>query len=107
MHFFVDLLRVSKHDPGWLLSVGQLFSSQGSLKTYSGTYRFQLTVTADNAEPATCEVDVTYARELERPSCRSCTEAQIVIRSTSSSVISSPVRSYSLVVRALSCAAIC
>ena len=31
------------------------------VKNYSGTYRFQLTVTADNAEPATCEVDVTYA----------------------------------------------
>jgi hypothetical protein len=27
VHFFVDLMRVSKHDPGWLLSVEQLFSS--------------------------------------------------------------------------------
>jgi hypothetical protein len=89
VHFFVDLMRVSKHDPGWLLSVEQLFSSQGSLKTYSGTYRFQLTVTARQCRTGNVRSRCDLCRELERPSCRSCTEAQIVIRSTSSSVISS------------------
>ena len=60
VHFYVDLMRVSKHDRGWLISMEQLLPSHGALKDYAGTYRFQLTVTAENAKPATCEVDVTY-----------------------------------------------
>jgi hypothetical protein len=61
--FYVDLMRASKHTAGWLLSVQKVFASNASLKTYSGTYRFQLTVTADNAASVTCEVDVTYMQD--------------------------------------------
>ena len=32
--FYVDVVRVSKHNPGWLLSVRRLFSSQKELKNY-------------------------------------------------------------------------
>jgi hypothetical protein len=63
VHFYVDLMRVSKHQPGWLFCVEKLLASQAGLKDYSGTYRFQLTLTDDNAEAATCEVDVTYAKD--------------------------------------------
>jgi hypothetical protein len=63
VHFYVDLTRVSKHEQGWLFSVEQLFASQTALQKYSGTYRFQLTLTADNAKPATCEIDVTYKQD--------------------------------------------
>jgi hypothetical protein len=37
-----------------------LFAGQTSLTSYKGTYRFHLIATADNAEPATCAVDVRY-----------------------------------------------
>ena len=63
VHFYIDLMRVSKHEPGRLFSVEQLFASQTALQKYSGTYRFQLTLTADNAKPATCEIDVTYKQD--------------------------------------------
>jgi hypothetical protein len=59
-HFYVDLMRVSKHEPGWIFCVQQVFASQSNLKDYKGTYRFNLTLTADNAKPVTFEVDVTY-----------------------------------------------
>jgi hypothetical protein len=58
--FYVDVVRVSKSDPGWLFSVQKLFASQTQLKAYRGTYRFRLLVTADNADPAACEIDVVY-----------------------------------------------
>lgn len=61
--FYADLMRVSKNTPGWLLSVERTFASHAPMANYSGTYRFQVTVTADNAAPAICEVDVTYNQD--------------------------------------------
>jgi hypothetical protein len=61
--FYADLMRVSKHTPGWLLSVKEKLANHAALPAYSGTYRFQVTVTADNADPAVCEVDVTYKQD--------------------------------------------
>jgi hypothetical protein len=58
--FYVDIMKVSKHTSGWLISVEHLYASHEKLKNYSGTYRFQLTATADNAAPVTYEIDVTY-----------------------------------------------
>ncbi len=58
--FYVDILRVSKHEPGLVLCVERLFASQSGLKNYRGTYRFRLLATASNAEPAACEIDVSY-----------------------------------------------
>ncbi len=58
--FYVDLMRVSKHQSGWLISVEKLLGSQGNLTAYRGTYRFQLTATADNADPFVYEIDVSY-----------------------------------------------
>jgi hypothetical protein len=64
LDFYADIVRFSKQLPGWNISIeGGLFSSEDALKIYSGTYRFHLTVTADNADPATCAVDVTYAQD--------------------------------------------
>jgi hypothetical protein len=37
-----------------------LFESRTGLTSYKETYRFHLIATADNAEPATCAVDVSY-----------------------------------------------
>jgi hypothetical protein len=58
--FYVDLLRVSKHDPGWLFSVERLYGDEAAIKDYRGTYRCKLTLTADNAKPALCEIVVIY-----------------------------------------------
>jgi len=58
--FYVDVVRISKHESGWLFGVEKLFASELELLRYRGTYRFQLLVTADNAKPAACAVDVSY-----------------------------------------------
>jgi len=60
VNFYVDLMRVSKSASGWKFSVEKLFANEADLQSYSGTYRFSLTVTADNAKPASCKIDVTY-----------------------------------------------
>jgi hypothetical protein len=60
VEFYVDVVRVSKHVSGWRFSVERLFASHAELKDYRGTYRFSLMVTGDKADPAMCEVDVTY-----------------------------------------------
>jgi hypothetical protein len=44
----------------WNICVSQLFSGGDDIRSYSGTYRFQLTATADEAEPVTLNVEVTY-----------------------------------------------
>jgi hypothetical protein len=61
--FNVDLMRVSKHEPGWNFSVKRLFGNEAEIKNYSGTYRCQLTLTADDAKPAICKIDVTYEQD--------------------------------------------
>jgi hypothetical protein len=57
--FYVDVMRVSKSYSAWQFSA-KTFASQSALRNYHGTYRFRLLATADNAEPAACEIDVTY-----------------------------------------------
>ncbi len=61
--FYADLMRVSKHTSGWIFSVQKKFAIRPEMEQYSGTYRFRVTVTADNAVPAVCEVDVTYKQD--------------------------------------------
>ena len=56
-------MKVSKHTSGWIISVEYLFPSQQGLRNYSGAYRFELTATADNADPVTYEIDVTYEKD--------------------------------------------
>jgi hypothetical protein len=63
LDFYADVLRVSKSVPGWDISVKQLFASEGGLRDYSGTYRFHIVATSENAAPAACVVDVTYAQD--------------------------------------------
>jgi hypothetical protein len=60
LEFYADVTRVSKATSGWAIFVDRLFSNERVLEQYSGTYRFHLMATADNTEPATCIVDVTY-----------------------------------------------
>ncbi len=62
VNFYVDLMKVSKDPPGqWIFCVQR--SPGDDLKNYSGVYRFEVTATADNAEAATFEVDVTYEKD--------------------------------------------
>jgi hypothetical protein len=58
--FYVDIMKVSKHTSGWLISVENLYGNQDKLQNYRGTYRFQLTATADNAKSVIYEIDVMY-----------------------------------------------
>ncbi len=60
VQFFADVFWVSKNDAGWKFSTENMFDSHRHLLTYKGTYRFRLTVTADNAAPVSCEIDATY-----------------------------------------------
>jgi hypothetical protein len=61
--FYADLMRVSRHTEGWIFSAEKKFAIKAALEQYSGTYRFRVTTTADNAAPAICEVDVTYKQD--------------------------------------------
>jgi hypothetical protein len=62
--FYADVMRVSKQTSGWLLSVQKMrLANDADLVHYSGTLRFQVTVTADNAAPASCELDVIYNQD--------------------------------------------
>jgi len=49
VRFYVDVLKISKHSPGWSFPVERFFASQANLKTYRGRYRFGLMVTGENA----------------------------------------------------------
>src|ERR1700722_13592830 len=60
--FYADVVRVSKNKAGWILSA-KWVPPNAALETYSGTYRFQVKVTADNAATAACEGDVTYKQD--------------------------------------------
>jgi hypothetical protein len=62
LNFYVDVVRISKITHGWNFCLDQIFSSQSEMMKYSGTLRFHLTATADNADSASCEVDVTYTQ---------------------------------------------
>jgi hypothetical protein len=57
---YVDLMRVSKHEPGWIICAQQVFADHDKLKRYRGTYRFHVALCADNAILTTCGVDVSY-----------------------------------------------
>jgi len=58
--FYVDFVRVSKHDPGWVFTFERSMVQDDALKGYKGTYRFRLVAVSDNAEPAYLDVDVDY-----------------------------------------------
>jgi hypothetical protein len=60
---YVDIVRISRHSPGWNFSVKDLLASALKLLNYSGTYRLYLVATAENASPAMCQVDVTYKQD--------------------------------------------
>jgi len=60
--FYADVVRVSKNKAGWIFSA-KWVPSDAELATYSGTYRFKVKATADNAATVACEVDVTYKQD--------------------------------------------
>jgi hypothetical protein len=60
VHFFVDVVKGSKASRGWIFCVEKLFNSQQNLKNYVGTYCFEHTATADNAEVVTRNIYVSY-----------------------------------------------
>jgi hypothetical protein len=57
--FYIEVVGVFKHEAGWNFKINQR-EEIPRMRTFSGTYRFQLTATADNAKPKSCEIDVTY-----------------------------------------------
>jgi hypothetical protein len=60
LDFYADVVRVSKAASGWGISLEQLFSSERSLESYKGTYRFHVIATSDNARSARCVIDISY-----------------------------------------------
>jgi hypothetical protein len=57
---YIDVLRVSKGDPKWDFRVKTMFASQRPIETYKGILRLKITATADNAEPVSITLDVTF-----------------------------------------------
>lgn len=58
---YVDLVRFSKHEPGWkFMTKPALYSSLATLADHRGTYRFKVVVAADDAEPKTTKICVDY-----------------------------------------------
>jgi hypothetical protein len=58
---YVDLVQFYTGKSEWEFCVEQFFTSYSHLKIFSGTYRLGVTITADNAMPKKCEVDVTFS----------------------------------------------
>jgi hypothetical protein len=62
--FFTDFMHFSRdNDQGWLFICSLFEDQKDPLKKFKGTYRLHLLVTADNANPARCSVDVEYRGE--------------------------------------------
>ena len=57
---YIDVLRVSKGEPNWHFCVETMFASQLPIEAYKGILRLKITATADNAEPVSISLDVTY-----------------------------------------------
>jgi hypothetical protein len=57
---FIDVVGVRKDMSDWRFKVESLYANQQSLKTFKGTYRLTIVATADNANPTSFEIDVTY-----------------------------------------------
>jgi len=58
--FYADVVHVSKHVSDFVFSVDAFFADAKDLGKYRGTYRCHLLITADDAKPARCKIDVTY-----------------------------------------------
>jgi hypothetical protein len=58
--FYVDLVKFYSRDKRWNIAVKQLYSSQESLGSHVGTYRFYICATADNTKADKLEVEVMY-----------------------------------------------
>lgn len=63
VEFYVDLMKASSKDPGAWGIIG-LFKHQQHLQHYDGTYQFCLMISADNASPRTCAINVEYKHDL-------------------------------------------
>ena len=61
--FYVDILRISKYEPGWNFSVEKLFANHAKLKGFKGTYRFHIVATSDNADSAKFAFDIEYSQD--------------------------------------------
>ena len=61
--FYADVIVISKNTAGWNFATKEQFASMSNLAKYSGTYRFEVTATAENASHAKCEVDITYRQD--------------------------------------------
>jgi hypothetical protein len=61
VRYYVDLMRFSKHQPGWrFLTKPDLYSSLRALADHRGTYRFTVVVAGDGATPQTAKICVDY-----------------------------------------------
>jgi hypothetical protein len=61
---YVDLVRFSKVDPGWIfLTKPDFFASPDPLKQYQGTYRFSVVVAGEGAITRTAQINVEYRND--------------------------------------------
>jgi hypothetical protein len=58
--FYADVASVRTHVSRWFFAVQQLYASQVGLNEHRGTYRFTVTVTAENAKPRAREIEIFY-----------------------------------------------
>ena len=60
---FVDVVRFRKDVGAWNFPFLTYSNNQASLTGYSGVYHFRMVATADNADPAYCEIRVAYEKD--------------------------------------------
>lgn len=58
---YVDIVRFSKHEPGWeFLTRPRFYKSLTPLKEHRGTYRVRVVVAGDGATPQTKQLNIDY-----------------------------------------------
>jgi hypothetical protein len=60
VEFYVDIVSIPFIRGQWNICAEKLRADRKKIANFIGTYRFQLTATADNADSAICVIDITY-----------------------------------------------
>lgn len=63
VHAFIDVVRFRKDVMAWNFTFRVFSGDRTALNGYSGTYRFRLVATAENAATAFCEIAVDYRKD--------------------------------------------
>src|ERR1051325_2408949 len=61
LYQFVDIVRFSKHSPGWIFATKpKFYASLGNRTQFRGTYRLAILAAADGTPPSLKQIDVFY-----------------------------------------------